>query len=66
MGRYMVQELERVVAGRPLQWAVSRDDAQNTSHQPVSENGRRNGQPILVRSAAFAAVPSVRISVQEI
>jgi len=67
MGRYMVQELERFVSGRPLQWAVSRDDAQNTSHQPVSDNHHKNNkQSTFVRSAAFAAVPGVRISVQEI
>jgi phosphoglycerate dehydrogenase-like enzyme len=35
MGRYMVQELERFVTGQPLRWAVTADDAKNTSHRPA-------------------------------
>jgi phosphoglycerate dehydrogenase-like enzyme len=34
MGRYMVEELERFVAGKPLRWAVSRDSIRNSSHRP--------------------------------
>ena len=29
MGRYMVDELERYLAGEPLQWAISREEAAN-------------------------------------
>ena len=34
MGRYMVEELERFVAGKPLKWVVSPDKISNTSHRP--------------------------------
>jgi hypothetical protein len=36
MGRYMVDELERYVAGKPLKWMVTPEAAQNTSHRPVA------------------------------
>jgi phosphoglycerate dehydrogenase-like enzyme len=55
MGRAMVEELERFVAGRPLRFAVSREDAANTSHRPLA--GHDQQQPS-VRSSAFAAAPS--------
>ena len=35
MGRYMVEELERFVAGQPLRWAVTPQSVQYTSHRPV-------------------------------
>ena len=35
MGRYMVQELERFVAGEPLKWAVTRESVRYMSHRPV-------------------------------
>ena len=34
LGRFMVEELERFVAGRPLKWAVSREAAQRSAHRP--------------------------------
>ncbi|HEX3356604.1 MAG TPA: hydroxyacid dehydrogenase [Tepidisphaeraceae bacterium] len=36
MGRYMVEELRRYLAGEPLQWLITRDRAQNTCHRPVT------------------------------
>lgn len=35
MGRYMVDELERFVAGKPLKWAVTPEIARHTSHRPA-------------------------------
>jgi prepilin-type N-terminal cleavage/methylation domain-containing protein len=35
MGRYMVQELERFVAGQPLRWQVTRESIQHNSHRPA-------------------------------
>jgi phosphoglycerate dehydrogenase-like enzyme len=35
MGRYMVDELKRYVAGEPLQGLVTRDLAERSSHRPV-------------------------------
>jgi phosphoglycerate dehydrogenase-like enzyme len=35
MGRFMVHELERFVTGQPLQWAVTAESIQYTSHRPV-------------------------------
>lgn len=35
MGRYMVEELERFVSGKPLKWMVTSETARNTSHRPV-------------------------------
>jgi phosphoglycerate dehydrogenase-like enzyme len=34
MSRYMVEELERYVSGKPLKWAVTRDDIANSAHRP--------------------------------
>lgn len=34
MGRYMVEELERFVSGKPLKWAVTPEAARNSSHRP--------------------------------
>jgi phosphoglycerate dehydrogenase-like enzyme len=36
MGRYMVEELQRYVAGVPLKWSVTPEAARNNSHRPVS------------------------------
>ncbi|HSV16408.1 MAG TPA: hydroxyacid dehydrogenase [Tepidisphaeraceae bacterium] len=36
MGRYMVQELERFVAGKPLKWLVTPESSRNTTHRPVT------------------------------
>jgi phosphoglycerate dehydrogenase-like enzyme len=60
MGRAMVDELERFVAGLPLHFAVSREDAVNTSHRPVAGNlnGNNGESQTFVRSSAFAAAPS--------
>jgi phosphoglycerate dehydrogenase-like enzyme len=49
MGRYMVEEIERFVAGKPLRWAVTRDSAMHTSHQP----SHRNAIPTLTISPAI-------------
>jgi len=59
MGRAMVEELERFVSGRPLKWAVSRDDARYTSHRPAEWNRSQAEQQTtsFVRSAAFVAAP---------
>jgi len=35
MGQYMVAELKRYLAGKPLQWVVTRDLAERTIHRPV-------------------------------
>jgi phosphoglycerate dehydrogenase-like enzyme len=35
MGRYMVDELERYVAGVPLKWTVTPEGAKNSSHRPA-------------------------------
>ena len=35
MGRYMVEELQRFLAGQPLQWEVTPELARNTCHRPV-------------------------------
>ncbi|MGC4030781.1 MAG: hydroxyacid dehydrogenase [Tepidisphaeraceae bacterium] len=34
MGRYMVDELRRYIAGEPLKWAVSRQAAESSAHRP--------------------------------
>jgi hypothetical protein len=57
MGRAMVEELERFVAGRPLRFGVSREDAANTSHRPMA-HGHNGESQTFVRSSAFAAAPS--------
>jgi phosphoglycerate dehydrogenase-like enzyme len=36
MGHYMVEELERYIQNKPLQWIITPELAQNTSHRPVS------------------------------
>jgi phosphoglycerate dehydrogenase-like enzyme len=36
MGRYMAEELERFVSGRPLRWAVTPEAVWNTSHRPTA------------------------------
>ncbi|HEX8339424.1 MAG TPA: hydroxyacid dehydrogenase [Tepidisphaeraceae bacterium] len=41
MGRYMVEELERYVAGRPLQWQVT-PPARNSSHHKVASRGAKD------------------------
>lgn len=35
MGRYMVEELERYVAGQPLKWLISPEIAMRSSHRPA-------------------------------
>lgn len=35
MGRYMVEELQRYVSGKPLRWAVSAESIKHTSHRPA-------------------------------
>jgi phosphoglycerate dehydrogenase-like enzyme len=35
MGRYMVEELQRFVAGKPLMWSVTPEMTLHTSHRPV-------------------------------
>jgi len=35
MAQYMVDELERFVAGQPLKWAVTPEAARNSSHRPA-------------------------------
>jgi len=57
MGRAVVEELERFVAGKPVRFAVSREDAANTSHRPVA-HGHNGESQTFVRSSAFAAAPS--------
>ncbi|MGN6726908.1 MAG: hydroxyacid dehydrogenase [Tepidisphaeraceae bacterium] len=48
MGRYMVQELERFIAGDPLKWAVSPDSIWHTSHRPLSaRKSRPDGDAML-------------------
>lgn len=50
MGRYMVEELERYVRGKPLRWAVTPEMVRNTSHRPVvpgaSEPERQAEHPL--------------------
>lgn len=41
MGRYMVEELERYVAGEPLKWRITREAAMRTSHRPVIRTSRK-------------------------
>jgi phosphoglycerate dehydrogenase-like enzyme len=36
MGRYMVQELQRYAAGKPLEWLVTPESSRNTTHRPVT------------------------------
>jgi phosphoglycerate dehydrogenase-like enzyme len=36
MGRYMVEELQRYVAGKPLQWLVTPESARHSTHRPVT------------------------------
>jgi phosphoglycerate dehydrogenase-like enzyme len=47
MGRYMVEELERYVAGQPLKWQISREAAMLTSHRPVRA-GRKQSTAVPV------------------
>jgi phosphoglycerate dehydrogenase-like enzyme len=53
MGRCMVEELERFLAGKPLKWAVTPDSARNTSHRPVLQLNLRTSK--LKKPAAAAA-----------
>lgn len=48
MGRYMVDELERYVAGQPLQWAVTTDSVEYTCHRPfrTSTKASANAHPL--------------------
>jgi hypothetical protein len=40
MAKYMVEELERYVNGRPLKWALTKDGISNSVHGPAaSEKG---------------------------
>jgi phosphoglycerate dehydrogenase-like enzyme len=41
MGRFMVEELERYVAGEPLKWLITRDLAMRTSHRPIRTSPER-------------------------
>lgn len=36
MGRYMIEELKRYLAAKPLQWGIGADSVQRTSHRPVT------------------------------
>lgn len=53
MGRYMVEELERYVAGRPLKWLVTAESIWHSSHRPHSMQAR----PSAIVAAA-AVTPS--------
>jgi phosphoglycerate dehydrogenase-like enzyme len=35
MGRYMIEELDRYLAGKPLRWPVTAQNSINSSHRPV-------------------------------
>jgi phosphoglycerate dehydrogenase-like enzyme len=48
MGRYMVEELERFVAGKPLRWAVTRESAWHSSHRPITEYRPTAAEPNVV------------------
>jgi phosphoglycerate dehydrogenase-like enzyme len=50
MGRYMVEELERFVDGKPLRWAVTPELAAHSSHRPVA----RERPPEFATHAAVA------------
>ena len=41
MGRYMVDELKRYLAGEPLRWAVTPELVARSSHRPVAAAGNR-------------------------
>jgi phosphoglycerate dehydrogenase-like enzyme len=36
MGRYMVEELERFIAGKPLKWQVTAESSRHSTHRPVA------------------------------
>ncbi len=40
MGRYMVEELHRYLAGEPLKWQVTREMARNSIHRPLAVSVR--------------------------
>jgi phosphoglycerate dehydrogenase-like enzyme len=44
MGRYMVEELKRFVAGKPLDWAVTPEAVLNSSHRPVLHVKKKSAQ----------------------
>ena len=54
MGRYMVEELKRYVAGKPLKWTVTPETAQNSSHRPVLSINRALNRK---RAAALSTAP---------
>ena len=41
MGRYMVEELRRYLAGEPLRYGVTEELAMRSSHRPIEANARR-------------------------
>lgn len=41
MGRYMVEELDRHLAGEPLKWQITRELALHSSHRPI-RSGKRS------------------------
>lgn len=47
MGRYMVEELERYLAGQPLKWMISPEVAMRSSHRPL----RSTHRPPLAKAA---------------
>jgi len=55
MGRYMVEELKRFLAGQPLNWAVTPELVRNSSHRPVlhiKKPARRAKRPAAVSPAS--------------
>ena len=59
MGRYMVEELRRYVAGEPLQWVVTPELAAISSHRPL--HGKLSVTvPARLRSAGRHVVPVAR------
>ena len=44
MGRYMVDELERYLAGEPLKYALTEKSVMRSSHRPVAANAVRREQ----------------------
>ena len=60
MGRFVVEELQRFIAGRPLEGAVSPAMTRYTSHRPVFSNFRNRVGAI---EAAAVSAPAAAAAI---